>query len=84
MADPKKYQFDLPSTGRPLLFTLEEEFFPGIQASWPHVTKQRTVHPITGIRAVVIHATAGVFVRRRRVRDARRKSQFSLGGARRG
>ena len=59
MADPKKYQFDLPSTGRPLLFTLEEEFFPDIQATWPQVTKQRTVHPITGIRAVVIHATAG-------------------------
>lgn len=59
MGDPKKYQFDLPSTGRPSLFTLGEEFFPGIQASWPQVTKKRTVHPIDGIRAVVIHATAG-------------------------
>jgi N-acetyl-anhydromuramyl-L-alanine amidase AmpD len=59
MAAPKDYQFDLPSTGRPSLFTLEEKFFPGIQAFWPISTKKRTVHPIDGIRAVVIHATAG-------------------------
>jgi len=59
MANPKDYQFDLPSAGRPAIFTLEEKFFPGIQDSWPKVTKKRIVHPIEGIRAVVIHATAG-------------------------
>jgi N-acetyl-anhydromuramyl-L-alanine amidase AmpD len=59
MANPKEYQFDLPTTGRPALFTLEETFFPGIQASWPNCTRKRSVHPIEGIRAIIIHATAG-------------------------
>jgi N-acetylmuramoyl-L-alanine amidase len=59
MGVPKDYQFDLPTDGRPALFTLEERFFPGIQASWPKCTSRRIFHPIDGIRAVVIHATAG-------------------------
>jgi N-acetyl-anhydromuramyl-L-alanine amidase AmpD len=59
MAAPKEYQFDLPPTGRPSLFTLEENFFPGIQEFWATSTKRRMVHPIDGICAVVIHATAG-------------------------
>jgi N-acetyl-anhydromuramyl-L-alanine amidase AmpD len=59
MTDPKQFQFDLPAAGRPPLFTLEEEFFPGIKDFWPISTKKRMVHPIDGIRAVVIHATAG-------------------------
>ena len=59
MTAPKEYQFDLPSIGRPSLFTLEEKFFPGIQDFWSISTKKRTVHPIDGICAVVIHATAG-------------------------
>lgn len=59
MGIPKDYQFDLTSEGRPSIFTLEEKLFPGIQETWPNCTKKRTVHPIDGIRAVVIHATAG-------------------------
>jgi N-acetyl-anhydromuramyl-L-alanine amidase AmpD len=59
MADPTQFQFDIPSAGRPSLFTLEEKFFPGIKDFWSISTKKRTVHPIDGIRAVVIHATAG-------------------------
>ncbi len=59
MADPREYQFDLPAEGRPALFDLEEKFFPGIKASWPGVTATRRFHPIEGVRAVVIHATAG-------------------------
>lgn len=59
MGTPKNYQFDLPSSGRPSMFELGDRFFPGIQTSWPRVTARRMVHPIDGIRAVVIHATAG-------------------------
>lgn len=59
MANPRKFQFDLPSNGRPEIFRLDEEFFPGIRSSWPSVTRRRRVHPINGIRAIVIHATAG-------------------------
>ncbi len=59
MADPRSYQFNLPAEPRPELFQLEEEFFPGIQQSWPNCTTARRFHPIEGIRAVVIHATAG-------------------------
>lgn len=59
MTDPKNFQFDLPSSGRPALFRLDEQFFPGIRDFWPISTRKRTVDPINGIRAVVIHATAG-------------------------
>ena len=59
MANPRNFQFDLSSQVRPAIFKLEEEFFPNIRKSWPSVTKKRSVHPINGIRAIVIHATAG-------------------------
>ncbi len=59
MTDPKQYQFDLVAEGRPALFSLEEAFFPGIQEFWPISTVKRLFHPIEGVRAVVIHATAG-------------------------
>ncbi len=59
MPKPTEYQFDLPATGRPELFSLGDQFFPGIKESWPKCTSKRIFHPIDGIRAVVIHATAG-------------------------
>lgn len=59
MASPKDYQFDLPTTGRPSSVEIPEKFYPGINQYWDNCTTQRIVHPINGIKAVVIHATAG-------------------------
>lgn len=59
MPDSRTYQFDLPTTGRPDLHKLDEEWFPGVQDLWAGSTSNRSVDVITGIRAIVIHATAG-------------------------
>jgi len=59
MAEPRDLQFDLPSAGRPIGATISEEFYPGIQNFWAISTRTRNVDPINGIRAVVIHGTAG-------------------------
>jgi len=55
----KKYQFDLPDTGRPDDLTIPEKWYPGIKKYWKKSTSTRIYNPIEGIRAVVIHATAG-------------------------
>lgn len=59
MNDPKKYQFDLPSGGRPDDVVLNEVWYPGIRDYWEDCTSERSVDRILGIKAVVIHATAG-------------------------
>lgn len=59
MNDPKEYQFDLPAKGRPTEVLLNEPWYPGIQPFWPQCTTKRSVDPILGIKAIVIHATAG-------------------------
>jgi len=59
MADPREFQFNLPAAGRPTGATISEEFYPGIQNFWARSTVARSVDPINGIKAVVIHATAG-------------------------
>jgi len=59
MSDPKKYQFNLPKTGRPSNVVLNEFWYPGVQKYWPNCTTKRSVDPIMGIEAIVIHATAG-------------------------
>jgi N-acetylmuramoyl-L-alanine amidase len=59
MNDPKKYQFYLPSNGRPHDVLLYEVWYPGIQQFWDGSTTKRIFDPILGIKAVVIHATAG-------------------------
>lgn len=59
MSDPKLYQFNLPKSGRPTEVALVEPWYPGIQQYWANCTSKRIVDPIMGIRAVVIHATAG-------------------------
>ncbi|MBW4681579.1 MAG: N-acetylmuramoyl-L-alanine amidase [Microcoleus vaginatus WJT46-NPBG5] len=58
-SDPKTYQFDLPTTNRPTDVSIPETWYPGIRNYWSECTTQRDVHPIDGIKAVVIHATAG-------------------------
>jgi len=59
MSDPRKYQFNLPKKGRPSRIGLEEEWYPEIHKYYGKCTSKRIYHPINGIRAVVIHATAG-------------------------
>jgi N-acetyl-anhydromuramyl-L-alanine amidase AmpD len=59
MSDPTAFQFDLPSTGRPKWFPLPEPYYP--DADWYSVNRatDRIYNTVTGIRAVVVHATAG-------------------------
>ena len=59
MADPTKYQFNLPAEGRPQDVMLNEVWYPGIREFWPSCTTSRIFDPILGVKAVVIHATAG-------------------------
>ena len=59
MSDPKKYLFDLPPEGRPQNVKINEFWYPGIQEFWPKKTSSRIFDAILGIKAVVIHATAG-------------------------
>jgi N-acetylmuramoyl-L-alanine amidase len=60
MPNPKDLQFDLPTTNRPALISLPEEWYPGVQNYWSKCTSERSVGDhITGVVAVVIHATAG-------------------------
>lgn len=58
-ADPTTYQFNLPSTDRPTDVSIPETWYPGIRNYWSIGTTPRHVHPIDGIKAVVIHPTAG-------------------------
>lgn len=59
MGDPKRYQFDLPASRRPASVSIPEVWYPGIRDYWETSTSKRSVDPIFGVRAVVIHATAG-------------------------
>lgn len=59
MNDPKQYHFRLPKSKRPHELTLLEPWYPGVERFWPNCTSKRSVHPIDGIVAVIIHATAG-------------------------
>lgn len=59
MADPRTYQFDLPATGRPATATLAEQWYPNIQPAALRASSSRIFDSILGVRAVVIHATAG-------------------------
>lgn len=57
--NPKLYQFNLPSIERPDDLSIPEKWYPGIKNYWKKSTSTRIYNPIDGIRAVVIHATAG-------------------------
>jgi len=54
-----KYHFLLPAAQRPSEASINEAWYPGVQAYWKNCTTKRSVDPIFGIKAVVIHATAG-------------------------
>ncbi|MGX9574352.1 N-acetylmuramoyl-L-alanine amidase [Mesorhizobium sp. f-mel] len=59
MPDPKTYLFDLPARGRPEPLAIPEVWYPNVQSFWASSTSSRIFDPILGIKAVVIHATAG-------------------------
>ncbi|TDF56781.1 N-acetylmuramoyl-L-alanine amidase [Cupriavidus sp. L7L] len=59
MANPREYQFNLPKKNRPGDVSILDPWYPGIQKYWSNCTTKRTVDPISGIKAIVIHATAG-------------------------
>jgi N-acetylmuramoyl-L-alanine amidase len=59
MANPTTYQFNLSPAHRPDLFDLDEKWYPGISPYWNQSSTARIYDPINGVRAVVIHATAG-------------------------
>lgn len=58
-SNPEEYQFDLPPIERPDDIVIPEKWYPGIKNYWEISTSTRIYNPIEGIRAVVIHATAG-------------------------
>ncbi len=60
MPDPTTYLFDLPSDSRPTHASINEEWYPGIQGHWEASTSSRIFDSILGIKAIVIHGTAGV------------------------
>ena len=59
MISPQTYLFDVPESGRPNHIRLAEEWYPGVRDHWVAASNSRAVDALLGIRAVVIHATAG-------------------------
>lgn len=59
MPQPTTYHFTLPKSKRPGEIVLNEPWYPGVRAYWKNCTTKRSVDPIMGVRAVIIHATAG-------------------------
>lgn len=59
MPNPTAYQFDLPSGSHPSHVKLDEEWYPGIKSAAISASSSRIYDPLLGVRAVVIHATAG-------------------------
>ena len=59
MGDPTTYHFDLDPALRPEHAPLEERWWPGIRDAALKASSARIYDPILGVRAVVIHATAG-------------------------
>jgi N-acetyl-anhydromuramyl-L-alanine amidase AmpD len=57
--NPTQYHFKLTKTNRPVDVLIPELWYPDIRNYWSICTSKRTVDPIDGIVAVVIHATAG-------------------------
>lgn len=57
--DPKNYHFTLPQSHTPSNVSIPEVWYPGIKEHWAKCTSKRIYNPIFGVKAVVIHATAG-------------------------
>lgn len=48
-------QFNLPPALRPMSAPLAAEPYPGVQALWGKATQRRTLDPVYGIEALVVH-----------------------------
>lgn len=59
MGNPKTYHFDLPASKRPDHAPIEEQWYPGVKSAALKASSARIYDAILGVRAVVIHATAG-------------------------
>lgn len=59
MGDPATFHFDLDPARRPAYAPLEERWWPGIRDAALQASSARIYDAIRGVRAVVIHATAG-------------------------
>ncbi|MEL7691555.1 N-acetylmuramoyl-L-alanine amidase [Citromicrobium bathyomarinum] len=59
MGDPTTYHFNLDPALRPVHAPLEERWWPGIRDAAIEASSARIYDAILGVRAVVIHATAG-------------------------
>ena len=59
MPTPANYHFDLPTAGRPEDVSFSEFWYPGVKDYWERCTSSRKFDPIMGVRAIVVHATAG-------------------------
>jgi len=57
--NPDKYHFLLPKDNKPTNIQLPEVWYPNINEHWKKSTSKRIFNPIFGIKAIVIHATAG-------------------------
>ncbi len=57
--NPQTYHFTLPPTSRPDNVQIPEVWYPDIAQYYPNCTTQRVHNPITGIKAIIIHATDG-------------------------
>lgn len=57
--NPKNYFFSLPRDRKPTNLTIPEVLYPNIQKYWDKCTSKRIFNPIFGVKAIVIHATAG-------------------------
>lgn len=59
MADPNQFQFDLDPAARPDFAPLAEQWYPHIRPAALRASSSRIYDAVDGIRAIVIHATAG-------------------------
>lgn len=59
MRDPREFFFELPETGRPAIFKLEEEVCADIAWFNANRASNRVFHSVAGVEGIVIHATAG-------------------------
>lgn len=57
--NPIDYHFILPKDRKPTNIKIPEVWYPNINEYWENCTTKRIYNPIFGIKAIVIHATAG-------------------------
>ena len=59
MIDPKFFLFDLPRSGRPAVTSISQIPFQSTRQQERPATSPRSVDPVSGVRALVVHAASG-------------------------